>query len=132
MDENLSHHRCGYTCYNNEPCIFGFLPTFIKAFWIFEKRIIRPLYKQDRLDQLTEDKKFLKRRVVSKFSENYLTTTERKENLREDYQPKINDINTTMMELKQEIGDLKTGLVETGVDVAHFSSEYLILMWIRL
>ena len=63
------------------------------------------------------DKKFLKEELdaaVSELPDNYRTA---KRKLREEYQPKINDINTTMMELKQEIGDLKIALVETGVDV---------------
>ena len=98
--------------------IFGFLSNAYQgATASFEKESTALLYKQDRLDQLIEDKKFLKEELeaaVSELPDNYRTA---KRKLREDYQPKINDINTTMMELKQEIGDLKIALVETGVDV---------------
>ena len=98
--------------------IFGFLSNAYQgATASFEKESTALLYKQDRLDQLTEDKKFLKEELesaVAELPDNYRTA---KRKLREDYQPKINDINTTMMELKQEIGDLKIALVETGVDV---------------
>ena len=98
--------------------IFGFLSNAYQgATASFEKESTALLYKQDRLDQLVEDKKYLKEELdaaVSELPDNYRTA---KRKLREDYQPKINDINTTMMELKQEIGDLKIALVETGVDV---------------
>ena len=98
--------------------IFGFLSNAYQgATASFEKESTALLYKQDRLDQLIEDKKFLKEELeaaVAELPDNYRTA---KRKLREDYQPKINDINTTMMELKQEIGDLKIALVETGVDV---------------
>ena len=98
--------------------IFGFLSNAYQgATASFEKESTALLYKQDRLDQLVEDKKFLKEELesaVAELPDNYRTA---KRKLREDYQPKINDINTTMMELKQEIGDLKIALVETGVDV---------------
>ena len=98
--------------------IFGFLSNAYQgATASFEKESTALLYKQDRLDQLVEDKKFLKEELdaaVSELPDNYRTA---KRKLREEYQPKINDINTTMMELKQEIGDLKIALVETGVDV---------------
>ena len=98
--------------------IFGFLSNAYQgATASFEKESTALLYKQDRLDQLIEDKKFLKEELeaaVAELPDNYRTA---KRKLREDYQPKINDINTTMMNLKQEIGDLKIALVETGVDV---------------
>ena len=98
--------------------IFGFLSNAYQgATASFEKESTALLYKQDRLDQLQEDKKFLKEELeaaVSELPDNYRTA---KRKLREDYQPKINQINTDMMELKQEIGDLKIALVETGIDV---------------
>ena len=98
--------------------IFGFLSNAYQgATASFEKESTALLYKQDRLDQLIEDKKFLKEELdaaVTELPDNYRTA---KRKLREEYQPKINDINTTMMNLKQEIGDLKIALVETGVDV---------------
>jgi len=98
--------------------IFGFLSNAYQgATASFEKESTALLYKQDRLDQLTEDKKFLKEELdaaVSELPDNYRTA---KRKLREEYQPKINQINTDMMNLKQEVGDLKIALVETGVDV---------------
>ena len=98
--------------------IFGFLSNAYQgATASFEKESTALLYKQDRLDQLTEDKKFLKEELeaaVDELPENYRTA---KRKLREEYQPKINQINEDMMSLKQEVGDLKIALVETGVDV---------------
>ena len=75
------------------------------------------IYKEDRLEQLQEDKIFLKEELeaaVDELPDNYRTA---KRKLREEYQPKINDINTDIINLKSEIGDLKIALVETGVEV---------------
>mgnify|MGYP001410548106 CR=1 FL=1 len=98
--------------------IFGYLSNAYQGATInFEKQSTALLYKEDRLDQLEEDKIYLKEELeaaVAELPENYRTA---KRQLREEYQPKINQINTDMMELKGEIGDLKVGLVETGVDV---------------
>ena len=98
--------------------IFGFLSNAYQgATASFEKESTALLYKQDRLDQLTEDKKFLKEELeaaVAELPDNYRTA---KRKLREEYQPKINQINEDMMNLKQEVGDLKIALVETGIDV---------------
>ena len=98
--------------------IFGFLSNAYQGATIsFEKESTALLYKEDRLDQLSEDKKFLKEELeaaVEELPENYRTA---KRKLREDYQPKINEINNQMLSLKSEIGDLKIALVETGVDV---------------
>ena len=69
------------------------------------------------MDQLEEDKKYLKEELeaaVAELPENYRTA---KRQLREDYQPQIAEINKQMINLKGEIGELKTALVETGVDV---------------
>ena len=98
--------------------IFGFLSNAYQgATVVFEKESTKLLYKQDRLDQMVEDKQFLKEELeaaVAELPDNYRTA---KRKLREEYQPKINKINQDMMEIKAEIGDLKTALVETGVDV---------------
>ena len=98
--------------------IFGFLSNAYQgATASFEKESTALLYKQDRLDQLTDDKRFLKEELeaaVDELPDNYRTA---KRKLREEYQPKINQINEDMMNLKQEVGDLKIALVETGVDV---------------
>ena len=98
--------------------IFGFLSNAYQGATVsFEKESTALLYKEDRLDQLSEDRKFLKEELeaaVEELPENYRTA---KRKLREEYQPKINQINETMMNLKQEVGDLKIALIETGVDV---------------
>ena len=98
--------------------IFGFLSNAYQGATVaFEKESTALLYKEDRLDQLEEDKEYLKEELeaaVAELPENYRTA---KRQLREDYQPKINKINEDMMDLKAEIGDLKIALVETGVDV---------------
>jgi len=98
--------------------IFGFLSNAYQGATIsFEKESTALLYKEDRLDQLSEDKKFLKEELeaaVAELPDNYRTA---KRKLREEYQPKINQVNEDMMELKSEIGELKIALVETGVDV---------------
>ena len=98
--------------------IFGFLSNAYQGATVgFEKESTALIYKEDRLEQLTEDKGFLKEELeaaVAELPDNYRTA---KRQLREEYQPKINQINTDMMELKGEIGDLKVELVETGVDV---------------
>ncbi len=98
--------------------IFGFLSNAYQGATVsFEKESTALLYKEDRLDQLSEDKKFLKEELeaaVAELPENYRTA---KRKLREEYQPKINQINEDMMNLKQEVGELKIALIETGVDV---------------
>ena len=98
--------------------IFGFLSNAYQGATVyFEKESTALLYKEHRLDQLKDDKKFLKEELEAASSElpdNYRTA---KRKLREEYQPKINKVNETMMTLKQEIGDLKIALIETGVDV---------------
>ena len=98
--------------------IFGFLSNAYQGATVqFEKESTALLYKEDRLEQLSEDKKFLKEELevaVSELPDNFRTA---KRKLREEYQPKINKINTDMMTLKSEIGDLKIILVETGIDV---------------
>ena len=98
--------------------IFGYLSNAYQGATVnFEKQSTALLYKEDRLEQLSEDKEFLKEELeaaVAELPENYRTA---KRQLREEYQPKINQINTDMMTLKSEIGDLKVELVETGVDV---------------
>ena len=98
--------------------IFGFLSNAYQGATVgFEKESTALIYKEDRLEQLQDDKQFLKEELeaaVKELPENYRTA---KRKLREEYQPKINQINTDMMSLKAEIGDLKIALVETGVEV---------------
>ena len=98
--------------------IFGFLSNAYQGATIeFEKQSTTLMFKEERLTQLQEDKVFLKdelEQAIAELPENYRTA---KKKLREDYQPQISEINEKMLNLKGEIGDLKTALVETGVDV---------------
>ena len=98
--------------------IFGFLSNAYQGATVgFEKESTALIYKQDRLDQLLDDKVFLKEELdvaVSELPENYRTA---KRKLREEYQPRISQINKDILALKGEVGELKIALVETGVDV---------------
>ena len=98
--------------------IFGFLSNAYQGATIeFEKESTKLLYKEDRLEQLEEDKTYLKGELelaISELPENYITA---KRKLRADYNPKVLEVNDQILNIKQEIGDLKTALIETGVDV---------------
>ena len=98
--------------------IFGFLSNAYQGATIeFEKQSTTLLYKEERLEQLEEDKVYLKEELeqaISELPENYRTA---KRLLREEYNPKVLAVNDEILGIKQEIGDLKVGLVETGVDV---------------
>ena len=98
--------------------IFGFLSNAYQGATVeFEKQSTTLMFKEERLTQLQEDKVFLKselEQAISELPENYRTA---KRKLREDYQPQISEINQKLLNIKGEIGDLKTALVETGVDV---------------
>ena len=98
--------------------IFGFLSNAYQGATIdFEKQTTTLFYQEDRLTQLEEDKIYLKDELeqsVNALPDNYPTA---KRQLREEYNPKILVINDLMLGIKQEIGDLKVALVETGVDV---------------
>ena len=98
--------------------IFGFLSNAYQGATVgFQKESTALIYKQDRLDQLLDDKVFLKEELdaaVSELPENYRTA---KRKLREEYQPQISQINKDILALKGEVGELKIALVETGVDV---------------
>ena len=98
--------------------IFGFLSNAYQGATIeFEKQSTTLLYKEDRLSQLQEDKQYLKEELeqsVKALPDNYPTA---KRKLREEYNPKVLEINKQMLDIKQEIGDLKVSLIETGVDV---------------
>jgi len=74
-------------------------------------------YQEDRLEQLEEDKVYLKdelSQAVNALPDNFPTA---KRKLRAEYNPKVLEINTQMLDIKQEIGDLKVLMIETGVDV---------------
>lgn len=98
--------------------IFGFLSNAYQGATIeFEKQSTTLLYKEDRLVQLEEDKVYLKDELeqsIATLPDNYPTA---KRKLREEYNPKVLEINDQILGIKQEIGDLKVGLIETGVDV---------------
>ena len=98
--------------------IFGYLSNAYQGATVnFEKQTTSLFYKEDRLEQLQEDKIYLKDELeqsLSSLPDNYITA---KRKLREDYNPKVLTINDEILKIKQEIGDLKITLVETGVDV---------------
>ena len=98
--------------------IFGFLSNAYQGATVeFEKESTNLIFKEDRLKQLQEDKVYLKEELqdaIEELPDNYRTARRK---LREDYQPQITEINKQMIDLKGEIGELKTALVETGVDV---------------
>ena len=98
--------------------IFGFLSNAYQGATIeFEKESTKLLYKEDRLSQLEEDKQYLKDELefaIAELPDNYITA---KRKLREEYNPKVLEINDQILGVKAEIGNLKTALIETGVDV---------------
>ena len=98
--------------------IFGYLSNAYQGATIqFETQSTTLLYKEDRLEQLEEDKVYLKEELVQSLSslpDNYITA---KRQLRGDYNPKVLELNDEILKIKQEVGDLKVGLIETGVDV---------------
>ena len=98
--------------------IFGFLSNAYQGATIeFEKQSTTLLYKEDRLEQLEEDKVYLKdelSQAVNALPDNFPTA---KRQLREEYNPKVLELNDQILDVKQDISDLKVELVETGVDV---------------
>lgn len=98
--------------------IFGYLSNAYQGATIgFEKQSTKLLALEERLEQLEEDKVFLKDELeaqVNDLPENYRTARRK---LREDYNPQIQSVNTQILNIKGEISDLEIELVETGVDV---------------
>ena len=98
--------------------IFGFLSNAYQGATIeFEKQSTTLLYKEDRLEQLEEDKVYLideLSQAVNSLPDNFPTA---KRQLREEYNPKVLELNDQILDVKQDISDLKVELVETGVDV---------------
>lgn len=98
--------------------IFGYLSNAYQGATVsFEKQTNQLLAYEDRLEQLVEDKSFLKEELevqVKDLPENYITA---KRKLREEYNPRIQQVNNEILDVKGRIGDLKVELVETGVDV---------------
>ena len=98
--------------------IFGYLSNAYQgATTGFEKQSTSLIYKEDQLQQVKDDQVFLKQELeaaIQELPDNYRTARKK---LREEYQPQISELNKKALDLKQEIGDLKIALVETGVDV---------------
>ena len=98
--------------------IFGYLSNAYQGATVeFEKQTTALLFKEEQVEQLEEDKQFLLNELdqqVQSLPDNYITA---KRKLREDYNPQILSINSELLDLKKEVGELKTNLVETGVDV---------------
>ena len=98
--------------------IFGFLSNAYQGATIeFEKQSTLLVFKTDQLEQLQEDKIFLKKELktaISELPDNYMTA---KRALRDNYQPQITKLNQIILDTKHDMGELKTKLVDTGVDV---------------
>ena len=98
--------------------IFGYLSNAYQGATIeFEKQSTTLTYKEDRLEQLEDDKVYLKDELeqsIASLPDNYITA---KRKLREEYNPKVLELNDQILDVKQDISDLKVGLVQTGVDV---------------
>jgi len=98
--------------------IFGYLSNAYQgATVVFEKQTTALLAYEDRLEQLEEDKVFLKEELdiqVASLPENYITA---KRKLRGDFNPQIQKVNNEILDIKGKVADLKVELIETGVDV---------------
>jgi hypothetical protein len=98
--------------------IFGYLSNAYQGATLeFEKQSTELLTIEERIEQLEEDKVFLKEELevaISELPDNYITA---KRKLREDYNPQILEINNELLEYKRTRADLEIGLVSTGVDV---------------
>ena len=90
--------------------IFGYLSNAYQGATIeFEKQSTTLLYKEDRLVQLEEDKVYLKDELeqsIASLPDNYITA---KRKLREEYNPKVLELNDQILDIKQDISDLKVG-----------------------
>ena len=98
--------------------IFGFLSNAYQGATLnFKKESTTLLAYEERLDQLEEDKKFLKEELdaqVQDLPDNYRTARRK---LREQYNPMIQDVSKKIIDMKQEMSEIEIGLVQTGVDV---------------
>ena len=98
--------------------IFGFLSNAYQGATLnFTKESTALLALEERLEQLEEDKLFLKEELeaqVNDLPDNYRTARRK---LREEYNPMIQDVSKKIIDMKQEIADVEIGLVQTGVDV---------------
>mgnify|MGYP003119859413 CR=1 FL=1 len=98
--------------------IFGYLSNAYQGATLeFEKQSTELLTIEERIEQLDEDKVFLKEELevaISELPDNYITA---KRKLREEYNPQITQINQELLEFKTRRADLEIQLVSTGVDV---------------
>ena len=98
--------------------IFGYLSNAYQGATLeFEKQSTELFTIEERIEQLEEDKVFLKEELsvaISELPDNYITA---KRKLREDYNPQITQVNQEILEFKTRRADLEIQLVSTGVDV---------------
>ena len=98
--------------------IFGFLSNAYQGATLnFTKESTSLLALEERLEQLEDDKKFLKEELdaqVKDLPDNYRTARRK---LREQYNPMIQDVSKKIIDMKQEMSEIEIGLVQTGVDV---------------
>ena len=98
--------------------IFGYLSNAYQGATLgFEKQSTELIALEDRLEQLEEDKVFLKEELeaqVNDLPENYRTA---RRQLRESYNPQIQKVNQDILDIKGKMSDLELNLIETGVDV---------------
>ena len=98
--------------------IFGYLSNAYQgAILGFEKQSTELIALEDRLEQLEEDKVFLKEELeaqVDDLPENFRTA---RRQLRESYNTQIQKVNLDILDLKSKMSDLELNLIETGVDV---------------
>jgi|TARA_Y100000114_G_scaffold100639_1_gene93753 hypothetical protein len=98
--------------------IFGFLSNAYQGATVqFEKQSNELLALEDRLEQLEDDRTFLKdefEQSVDDLPENYITA---KRKLREQFNPQIQKLNEQILNVKSRKSDLEISLIETGVDV---------------
>ena len=98
--------------------IFGYLSNAYQGATLeFEKQSTELIAVEERIEQLEEDKVFLKEELsvaISELPDNYITA---KRKLREDYNPQILSVNEEILNYKKTRADLEIQLVSTGVDV---------------
>ncbi len=98
--------------------IFGFLSNAYQGATVqFEKQSNELLALEDRLEQLEDDRVFLKdefEQSVNDLPANYITA---KRQLREQFNPQIQKLNEEILNVKSRKSDLEIALIETGVDV---------------
>ena len=98
--------------------IFGYLSNAYQGATLeFEKQSTDLIAVEERIEQLEDDKIFLKEELsvaISELPDNYITA---KRKLREDYNPQILSVNEEILNYKKTRADLEIQLVSTGVDV---------------